>query len=104
MATPVVNRGKAPKCGFGFRTRRPGLMEFRTLFAVRVDELMLALGRAVGINTLGDGVAMDAQGFGGVGNALFVSRESLLDVQLFEFFEGLIQKDAAIEHVFNNGF
>ncbi|HEV2904757.1 MAG TPA: hypothetical protein VGW32_06905 [Pyrinomonadaceae bacterium] len=79
-------------------------MELRTLFAIRVDKLILALCRAVGINTLGNRVAVDAQGFGGVGNALFVSRESLLDVQLFEFFEGLIQKDAAIEHVFNNGF
>ena len=79
-------------------------MELRTLFAVRVDELMFALGRAVGINPLGNRVAVDAQGFGGVGNAPFVTRESLLDVELLEFFEGLIQKDAAIEHVFNNGF
>ena len=79
-------------------------MELRTLFAVRVDELMFALCRAVGINPLGNRVAVDAKGFGGVGNALFVTRESLLDIQLFEFFEGLIQKDAAIEHVFNNGF
>ena len=81
-----------------------GLMELRTLFAIRVDELMLTLGCAIGINTLGNRVAVNAKGFRGVGNALFVTRESLLDVQLFEFFEGLIQKDAAIEHVFNNGF
>ena len=79
-------------------------MELRTLFAVRVDELMFALGRAVGINPLGNRIAVDAKGFGGVGNALLVAHESLLDIQLFEFFEGLIQKDAAIEHVFNNGF
>ena len=79
-------------------------MDLRTLFAVRVDELMFALCRAVGINPLGNRVAVDAKGFGGVGNALFVARESLLDIQLLEFVEGLIQKDAAIEHVFNNGF
>ena len=79
-------------------------MELRTLFAIRVGELVLALCRAVGVNPLGNRVAVDAKGLGGVGNALFVTRESLLDVQLFKFFEGLIQKDAAIEHVFNNGF
>jgi hypothetical protein len=83
---------------------RAELVELRTLFAIRVDELMLALCRAVGIYTLGNSVAVDAQGLSGVGNALLVTHESLLDVELFEFFEGLIQKDAAIEHVFNNGF
>lgn len=80
------------------------LVELRTLLAIRVDELVLALCRPVGIYTLGNRVAVDAKGFSGVGNALFVTGESLLNVQLFEFFEGLIQKDAAIEHVFNNGF
>ena len=79
-------------------------MELRTLFAVRIDELMLAFGRAVRVNPLGNRIAVNAKGFGGVGNALFVARESLLDIKLLEFFEGLIQKDAAIEHVFNNGF
>ena len=80
------------------------LMELRTLFAVRVGEIVLALGRAVGIDALGNCVAVDSQGFGRVGNALLVAHESFLDVKLFEFFEGLIQKDAAIEHVFNQGF
>ena len=80
------------------------LVDLRTLFAIRVDKLMLALGGAVGIDTLGNRVAVDAQGFRRVGNALFVAHEGLLDIQLLEFFEGLIQEDAAIEHVFNDSF
>ena len=80
------------------------LVGLRALLAVRVGKLMLALCCAVGIDPFGNRVAMDAQGFGGVRNALLVAHESLLNVQLFEFFEGLIQQDAAIEHVFNNGF
>ena len=79
-------------------------MKLRAFFAIRIGEFVLALCGAVGIDALGNRVAVDTQGFGSVGNALFIAHESLLDIKLFEFFEGLIQKDAAIEHVFNNGF
>lgn len=41
---------------------------------------------------------MDAQRFRGVRNALFVSGKGLLNVKLFEFFEGFAQRDVAVEH------
>lgn len=58
----------------------------------------------VGIDAFGDCVAMDSERFGGVRDALLVPEEGFLNVQLFEFLEGLIQKDVAVQHVFDNCF
>jgi hypothetical protein len=102
LSTEARERYKAVEFEKGATTVE--LVQLRTLFAVRVHQLMFALCGAVRIDTLGNRVAVDAEGFSGVGNALFITRESLLDVQLFEFFEGLIQKNAAIQHLFNNSF
>lgn len=81
-----------------------GLVRFWALFAVGVRQLVLTFGGAVGIDAFGDGVAVDAEGFGSMRNTLLMARKSPLNVELFELVEGLIQKDVAIEHVFNNGF
>jgi hypothetical protein len=61
--------------------------------------VVLAFFRAVRIYSLRDRVAVDAEGFGGVGNALLVSVEGLLNVELFELGDGLIQCNVAVEHV-----
>lgn len=79
-------------------------MGLRALFPVGISQLMLALAGAIGIDALGYSVAVDAEGFGGVRNAFLVADEGLLNVELFEFLEGLVQKDVAVQHVFNNGF
>jgi hypothetical protein len=59
---------------------------------------------AVGIDTLGDRVAMDAQGISRVRNAFLISGESFLNVKLFKLIERFIQKDVAVEHVFDYCF
>ena len=71
---------------------------------VRVGEVVLSLLRTVGIDSLGNRVAVDAEGFGGVRNTLLVSRKCLLDVELFKLVEGFIQEDVSVEHVFNYCF
>jgi len=72
--------------------------------AVGVGEMVLSFGGPVGIDALGNRIAVNPQRFGGVGDALLISRESLLNVEFFEFLECLIQKDVAVEHVFNDSF
>lgn len=62
---------------------------------------MLSFGGAVGINSLGNRVAMDAQGFSGIGNPLFVSHKGLLNIEFFKLVQRFIQEDMAVEHVFN---
>ena len=47
---------------------------------------------------------MDAEHGGGVGNVLLVARERLLYIELFEFADGLFQKDVAFEHFVNEVF
>jgi len=73
---------------------------FVTGFLISV-EVVLTFLRAVGVYPFGDGVAVDAEGFGRVGNALFVPREGFLDIQLFEFPQGFIQRDVTIKHFFD---
>ena len=55
-------------------------------------------------DALGEGVAVDAQDGGRVGEVLLVARESLLYVELFEFTQGLIQEDVAFEHFIDQSF
>ena len=47
---------------------------------------------------------MDAEHYGRVREVLLVFREGLLDVELFEFAERLIEKDAAFEHFIDEAF
>jgi len=62
---------------------------------------MLSFGRPVGIDAFGNRVAMDPKRFSGVGDALLVSHECFLNIELFELVERFIQEDVAVEHVFN---
>jgi len=59
---------------------------------------------SIRIDSLGDGVAVDAEGVGGIGDALLVAREGLLNIQLFELVESLVQSDVTIEHLVDNSF
>ena len=47
---------------------------------------------------------MDAQSRSRKRDALLISSEGLFDIKLFEFFERFIEKDMAVEHVFNHSF
>ena len=55
-------------------------------------------------DALGEGVAVDAQDGGRVGDVLLVAREGLLYVELLEFAHSLIQEDVAFEHFVHQGF
>ena len=58
----------------------------------------------VGGDAFGEGVAMDAEHGGSVGDVLLVAGERFLDVELFEFAERFIQKDVAFEHFVDQAF
>ncbi len=58
----------------------------------------------VGGYSFGEGVPVDAQHNGRIGEVLLVFRERLLDVELFEFAERLIEKDVALEHFVDEAF
>ena len=58
----------------------------------------------IGGDALGEGVAMDAQDGGRVGEVLLVAREGFFYVELFEFTQGLIQEDVAFEHFVHQAF
>lgn len=49
-------------------------------------------------DALGEGVAVDAEDGGCVGDVLLVTGERLLDVELLEFAERFVEKDVAFEH------
>ena len=49
-------------------------------------------------DALGEGVAVDAEYGGCVGDVLLVSGECLLDVEFLEFAKRFIKKDVAFEH------
>ncbi len=74
------------------------------LAAVCVGQVMLPFLSAIGINSLGNRIAVDTEGFGRVRNAFLVSSESFLNVELFKLVKRFIQKDVAIEHVFDYCF
>ena len=76
----------------------------RPLAAVRVSQVVLSLLSSVGIDSLGNRVAVDTEGFGRVRNAFPVSDESFLNVELFKLVERFIQKDVAVEHVLDYCF
>ena len=56
---------------------------------------------AVGMYALGDGVAVDAERDSGLRDVFVVARKRLFNVKLFEFCQGLIEHDVAIEHFVN---
>ena len=58
----------------------------------------------IGGDALGEGVAVDAQDGGRVGEVLFVTRQSFLYEELLEFAHGLIQEDVAFKHFVHQGF
>ncbi len=47
---------------------------------------------------------MDAEGVGSIGDALFVAREGLLNVQLLELPQSFVQHDVTIQHFFDYSF
>ncbi len=47
---------------------------------------------------------MDAEGVGGIGDALFVAREGLLNVQLLELPQSFVQHDVTVQHFFDHSF
>ena len=55
-------------------------------------------------DSLGEGVAMDAEHGGGIGEMLLVTRQRLLYIELFKFADGLFQKDVAFEHLVDEAF
>ncbi len=59
---------------------------------------------SIRIDSLGDGVSMDAEGVGSIGDALFVACEGLLNVKLFELLQSFVQPDVAIQHFFDHSF
>jgi hypothetical protein len=58
----------------------------------------------VGGDSFREGVAVDAEDEGGLREVLLVAREGLFYVELFEFGEGLIEKDVALEHFVYEAF
>ena len=99
MVGLVVNRPTSTALG-----GRVLVNSIRPLAAVCVGEVVLTLLCAVRIDPLGDRVPMDTEGFRRVRNALFVSGESLLNVEFFKLVERFIQQDVAVEHVFDYCF
>lgn len=57
---------------------------------------LLALVRG---DAFGEGVAVDAEDGGCVGEVLFVTGEGFLYIELLKLAESLIQKDVALEHL-----
>jgi hypothetical protein len=56
------------------------------------------------MHAFGNRVAVNPQSCRGVGNPFLVSVVGFLNVELFKLFEGLVQQDVAVEHVFNYCF
>ena len=77
------------------------MKSIRALATIPVGQVVLAFLGPVRIDSLGNRVAVDAQGFGRVRNAFLVADESFLNVKLFKLVERFIQKDVAVEHVFD---
>src|SRR5882762_2786523 len=55
-------------------------------------------------NPFGDSISVNSQGLCGFGKMLFVSGESLLNIELFEFAHGLGEQDLTIQHFFDQCF
>lgn len=66
--------------------------------------VVLAFLCAVGIDAFGDGVSVNAERFGRMGNPLFIARECFLNVELLKLGQRLIKCDVAVEHIFNYSF
>jgi hypothetical protein len=80
------------------------LMGLALRLLISVVVMVLPLFGAIGINSFGNRVAVDAERFGSVGNALLVAHKGLLDVELLELGQGLIQHDVAVKHLFDYCF
>jgi hypothetical protein len=55
-------------------------------------------------DAFGEGVAVDAEDGGRVGDVLLVTGESFLDVELLELAERFVEKDVAFEHFVDQVF
>ena len=55
-------------------------------------------------DSFGEGVPVDAEHYGRVGEVLIVFRKGLLNVELFEFAQCLVEKDVAFEHFVDEAF
>lgn len=68
----------------------------RKLFVIRVFcGFLWRVLLSVGGDAFGQRVAMDTEDDSGVGEVLLVTCEGFFDVKLFEFGDGLIEKDVA---------
>ena len=79
----------------------PGLVRFASGiagFAGATGDFLAA----VRIDPLGDSVPMDAESSGGVRNSLLVPAVRLLNVKLLKFFQGFIEHDVTIKHIFDH--
>ena len=47
---------------------------------------------------------MDAERVGGIGDALLVAREGLLNIQLFELLQSFVEPDMTIQHFIDHSF
>jgi len=47
---------------------------------------------------------VDAERVSGISDALFVAREGLLNVQLFELLQSFVEPDVTIQHFFDHSF
>ncbi len=59
---------------------------------------------AVRVYALRDCIAVNAESFGGVRNALLVPSERFLNIELFELFQSFVQHYVTIEHIFYDCF
>lgn len=65
--------------------------------------LWRALGFVLG-DSLSEGVTVDAEDGGCVGDVLLMTGEGFLDVELLEFAERFVEKDVAFEHFVDQVF
>jgi hypothetical protein len=60
-----------------------------------------AIGFFVGSDSLGERISMNAKDFGGSGKVFLMAFQSLLNVELLEFRDGLLQENLAVQHLIN---
>src|SRR5215831_16135253 len=79
-------------------------MCFAVCAARRAVGVMFSFLGAIEVYAFRDRVAVYPERGSRVANALFVPGVGFLNVELLEFFEGLVKPDVAVEHVFNHCF
>jgi len=99
---PLIER--KTDAGAGAPAKEAGLMRWLAYFMVGLARVPGPFLFSIRIDSLGDGVSMDAEGVGGISDALLIAREGLLNVQLFELLQSFVQHDVTIQHFFDHSF